>query len=116
MKEVIAIIRPAKARLTKQKLGEKGFWAYTETRVFGRGKQKGVQYLGNGEGTATFGIPFLPKRMLALVVNDEDLERAVEIFLEVNKTGEIGDGKIFISPVEDVIRIRTDERQRAALV
>lgn len=112
MKEIIALIRPGRARLTKQKLEEKGFVAYTEERVSGRGKQKGLQYSGaNGQG----GISFLPKRMVTIFINDQDVEQVVTLLNESNKTGEIGDGKIFIGPVEDVVRIRTDERHQAAL-
>ncbi len=116
MKELTAIIRPGRAKLTKQKLAEKGFVAYTEERVLGRGKQKGVQYGPEESRNGKEGISFFPKRMLTLFVNDEDLETIVSIFIEANKTGEIGDGKIFVGPAEEAIRIRTDERSRAALV
>ena len=113
VKEVIAIIRPGKAKVTKQKLAAKGFVAYTEHRVSGRGKQKGLRYQPDD---ATLGIPFLPKRMITVFVNDEDADPVVALFIEANKTGEIGDGKIFVCPAEEAIRIRTDERSRAALV
>ena len=113
MKEVIAIIRTGKAKATKQKLAEKGFVAYTEYRVSGRGKQKGLRY--PSDDTAS-GIPFLPKRMITVFVNDEDTDPVIAQFIEANKTGEIGDGKIFVCPAEEAIRIRTDERSRAALV
>lgn len=116
LKELIAIIRPGRAKLTKQKLAEKGFVAYTEERVLGRGKQKGVRYGSEGGPHGKEGISFLPKRTLTLFVNDEDLETVVSIFIEANKTGEIGDGKIFVGPADEAIRIRTDERNRAALV
>lgn len=117
MKEVIAMIRPGRAKLTKQKLSDKGFAAYTEERVLGRGKQKGLQYFPADSGAnGVYGISFLPKRMLTIFVNDEDLDQVVAALIESNKTGEIGDGKIFICPVEDTIRIRTDERKREALV
>ena len=115
MKELIAIIRPGRAKLTKQKLAEKGFVAYTEERVLGRGKQKGVQYSPEGDPNCKEGISFLPKRMLTIFVNDEEVNRAVEVLMDSNRTGEIGDGKIFVCTVEDVIRIRTDERGREAL-
>lgn len=116
MKEIVAILRPARAKVTKQKLAEKGFIAYTEERVFGRGKQKGLQY-GSSDGApgTSGGISFLPKRMLTLFVNDEDVEQVVAALVEANKTGEIGDGKIFVCPTEDAIRIRTDETKQAAL-
>ena len=115
MKEVIAIIRPGRAKLTKQKLAEKGFVAYTEERVLGRGKQKGLQY-GQGSGAeGNGGISFLPKRVLTLFIGASDLESLIGILIEANKTGEMGDGKIFVCPTEDVVRIRTDERKQAAL-
>ena len=113
MKEIIAILRPGKAKVTKQRLAEKGFVAYTEYRVSGRGKQKGLRYLPEDESS---GIPFLPKRMITVFVNDEDMDPVVALFIEANKTGEIGDGKIFVCPAEEAIRIRTDERSRAALI
>lgn len=116
MKEIIAVIRPGRAKLTKQKLAEKGFVAYTEERVLGRGKQKGLQY-GEGPGSdGGGGISFLPKRMLTLFVGAGDLESVLGVLIEANKTGEMGDGKIFVAPVADVVRIRTDERKGAALV
>lgn len=110
MKEIIAIIRPGKARATKQKLGESGFIAYTEERVKGRGKQKGLRY-----PTGEAGITFLPRRMLTLFIKTKDVAKVLEILREVNRTGEIGDGKIFICPVEDMVRIRTDERAYEAI-
>ena len=116
LKELIAIIRPGRAKLTKQKLAEKSFVAYTEERVLGRGKQKGVQYGPKGSPNGKEGISFLPKRMLTLFINDEDVETVVNILIEANKTGEIGDGKIFVGSAEEAVRIRTDERSRAALV
>ena len=116
MKEVIAIVRPGKAKLTKQKLAEKGFPAYTEDRVSGRGKQKGLQYSGDSGSDGKGGISFLPKRMLTLFVGDGDLESLLGILIEANKTGEMGDGKIFVAPVADAVRIRTDERKESALV
>ena len=112
MKELVAFIRPVRARLTKQKLAEKGFVSYTETRVSGRGKQRGLRYQPE---PSSLGIPFLPKRMMTIFVNDEEVDQAVAVFIESNRTGEIGDGKIFICPAEEAYRIRTDEKSRAAL-
>ena len=116
VKEVVAIIRPSRAKLTKQKLADKGFVAYTEERVSGRGKQKGLQYGGDSGSDGKGGISFLPKRMLTLFVGASDLESVLGVLIEANKTGEMGDGKIFIAPVTDAVRIRTDERKGAALV
>lgn len=117
MKEVIAVVRPSRAKLTKQRLAEKGFPAYTEARVSGRGKQAGLRYSGEGAApNGTGGISFLPKRALSFFVNDEDVEPLIRLMMEANKTGEIGDGKIFVCPVETAVRIRTDEMNEAALV
>ena len=119
MKEIVAILRPGRLKQTKQKLAEKGFVACTEQRVFGRGKQRGLSYTAGPQESGPengHGISFLPKRMLTLWVNDEVWEQAVAILLETNKTGEFGDGKIFVCPAEDAVRVRTDERHHAALV
>jgi len=117
MKEIVALIRLGKAKVTKQKLAEQGFVAYTEKQVLGRGKQLGLHYLGvnEGEGPTPLGISFLPKCMLAIFVNDEDVDQAVRVIQDANKTGDIGDGKIFVCRAEDVVRIRTDERGDAPL-
>lgn len=112
MKELVAFIRPVRARLTKEKLAEKGFVSYTETRVSGRGKQRGLRYQPDDSAS---GIPFLPKRMMTIFVNDEEVVQAVSVLVEANRSGEIGDGKIFVCPAEEAYRIRTDEKSRAAL-
>ncbi len=111
----MAVIRSGKARVTKQKLDEKGFWAYTEKQVLGRGKQTGLHYSAREGAAHPAGIAFLPKTMLILFVAEETVKEAVETILAANKTGEIGDGKIFISPLEEVVRIRTDERGAESL-
>ena len=116
MKEIIVLIRREKTKATKQKLADQGFIPYTEKQILGRGKQLGLHYpVGESRPWPSLGIPFLPKCMLTIFVNDEEVNRVVEILLDSNRTGEIGDGKIFVCPVEDVIRIRTDERGREAL-
>lgn len=111
MKEVIALLRPGKVKQTKQKLAEKGFVAFTQNHVSGRGKQMGLRY-PNGQ----IGIPFLPRRMLTIFVNDGDVQQLITTLIEVNRSGEIGDGKIFVCSAENVVRIRTDELNEAALV
>ena len=123
MKEIIAIIRPSRAKLTKQRLAEKGFMAYTEERVMGRGKQKGLRYSSLRNTAASLSdekheeaeVSFLPKRMLMLFVDNEDVDQAIDVLMEANKTGEIGDGKIFICQMEDAVRIRTGEKGNTAL-
>ena len=117
MKELIAIIRPGKTKLTKQKLAEQGIVSCTQERVSGRGKQKGLRYQGTTASNLSgeVRISFLSKSMLTIFLNDDGVEKAVAAILEVNKTGDIGDGKIFICPLEETIRIRTDEKAHAAL-
>ncbi|GAW93879.1 P-II family nitrogen regulator [Calderihabitans maritimus] len=120
MKEIVAIIRPNKMTRTKEVLSALGFPAFTASKVLGRGKQKGLA------GEVSFemrpellsqkgGMKYVPKRLISLVVNDEDVSLVVEVIMRVNRTGEIGDGRIFVCPVEDAIRIRTRERGKAAI-
>lgn len=105
LKEVIAVIRSGKWPENKKQLEEHGFESYTRYRVLGRGRQGGVKYAGNAEG----GIAFLPRLWVTVVVPDERVEALVEVLLCANRTGEVGDGKIFICPLSESIRIRTDE-------
>ncbi len=115
MKEITAIIRSSMWQKTKAKLMEEGFPSFTVQRVYGRGRQKGLNYLSKS-GTVEEGIRYLPKRMVTLFVQAQDAERAVQAFISVNQTGEIGDGKIFVSPLEGVERVRTGEKEKEALV
>ncbi len=115
MKEIIAIIRPHQWQKTKTRLLEEGFNAFTVHRVYGRGRQKGLQYLSKTKEVIE-GICFLPKRMITLFVPEEDVERTVELLIESNKTGEIGDGKIFVCPLEMAERVRTGEKGQEVLV
>jgi len=121
MKEIIAIVRRHQVPSSKKALEEAGFNALTIQSVEGRGKQKGV----GGWAAETdphlnpllkFETPVLeaimkwiPKRMLILAVQDDEVEKAVNAIIQVNKTGHIGDGKIFICPLEEVFRVRTGE-------
>lgn len=115
MKEIIAIIRPKQWQKTKNKLMEEGFTGFTVQRCHGRGKQKGLQYLSKS-GAAKEGIQFLPKRMVTILASDDEVQKITEILIEVNYTGELGDGKIFICPVENLENIRTGEKCAEALV
>ena len=114
MKEVIAVIRPNQWQKTKARLLEEGFTAFTVHRVHGRGRQKGLQYLKGGK--IEEGIRFLPKRMLTLFVKEEDVPAVTALLIETNQTGEIGDGKIFVCPLESVERVRTSEKGMEVLV
>ena len=114
MKEVIAIIRPNQWQKTKARLLEEGFTSFTVHRVYGRGRQKGLQYLKSGK--IVEGIRFLPKRMLTLFVKEEDVQTVSDLLIQVNRTGEIGDGKIFVSPLDAVERVRTSEKGQEVLI
>jgi nitrogen regulatory protein PII len=107
MKKITCVVRPAKLESVKERLGSEGIKGMTVTHVTGCGLQKGstAQYRGN-----LYEVNLLPKVKIELVVTDGQVDAIVEAIIAEAKTGEIGDGKIFISPVDDVIRIRTGER------
>ncbi len=112
MKKVEAIIRPFKLEDVKTALVNLGIVGMTVSEVRGFGRQKGQveRYRGS-----EFTVEFLQKLKVEVVVNDDNLESVLNAIAEAAKTGEIGDGKIFVSPVESVVRIRTGERDNAAL-
>lgn len=122
MKEIIAIIRPNKMTQTKDVLNALGFPAMTAQRVMGRGKQKAIigevsfdiqnENLLKEEGT----MRYIPKRLISLVVPDEDVSLIVEAIMRVNQTGQTGDGKLFVCPIDEAVRVRTNERGTKALV
>jgi nitrogen regulatory protein P-II 1 len=113
MNKIEAIIRPEKLEAVKEALAEKGFVGLNVINVVGRGVQKGVVYLGRaGEKTM---VDMLPKVKLQLVVRDVDTEKVINTILESARTGKIGDGKIFVIPVTEVIRVRTGERGEKAI-
>ena len=112
MKKIEAIIKPFKLEEVKENLGAAGIHGLTVTEVKGFGRQKGHTELYRG---AEYIVDFLPKIKIEIVVQDEDLDKAVDSILAAAKTGRIGDGKIFISDLEKVIRIRTDETDNKAV-
>ena len=112
MKKVEAIIKPFKLDEVKQALSEVGVAGLTATEVKGFGRQKGHTELYRG---AEYVVDFLPKVKVEVVVSDQIVGRVVEVIERAAKTGRIGDGKIFVVPVEEVIRIRTGERGEEAL-
>lgn len=114
MKEIIAVIRPNQWQKTKSALFEAGFNAITVHRVYGRGKQKGLRYLSK-TGNLEEGIVFLPKRMITIFAKDEEVELVLKIIEQTNKTGSIGDGKIFVLRLEEALRVRTGEKGDCAL-
>ena len=112
MKKIEAIIKPFKLDEVKEALHEVGIKGITVTEAKGFGRQKGHTELYRG---AEYVVDFLPKVKIEVVCDDAVLERAVEAIINSARTGRIGDGKIFVSTVEDVIRIRTGERGEDAI-
>ena len=108
MKKIEAIIRTERLEAVKNALADGGVLGLNVTNVIGRGVQKGITYQGRGGQPVS--VDMLPKIKLELVVRDADTEKAVEIILATARTGNIGDGKIFILPVKEAIRVRTGER------
>jgi nitrogen regulatory protein P-II 1 len=113
MKKIEAIIRPEKFEELKRSLADAGFVGMNTVQVTGRGAQRGIVHQGRGGQSVQ--IDMLPKLKLELVVDDADADRVCEIIINNSRTGNIGDGKIFIIPVERVIRVSTGELDRAAL-
>ena len=107
MKKIEAIIKPFKLDDVKEALNDVGIQGITVTEVKGYGRQKGHTELYRG---AEYVVDFLPKVKIEIIVADEQVARVVEAIEKSAKTGRIGDGKIFVMPIEDVLRIRTGER------
>ncbi len=112
MKKIEAIIKPFKLDEVKDQLNEKGAFGITVTEVKGFGRQKGHTELYRG---AEYVVDFLPKTKLEVVVKDEQLEEIIEVITKAAQTGRIGDGKIFVTDLQEVIRIRTEERGEDAI-
>jgi nitrogen regulatory protein P-II 1 len=112
MKKIEAIIKPFKLDEVKEALHEIGLQGITVIEAKGFGRQKGHTELYRG---AEYVVDFLPKVKLEVVLDDDQVERAVEAIQRAAHTGRIGDGKIFIMPIEDAIRIRTGERGTEAI-
>ena len=113
MNKVEAIIRPEKLEAVKEALASAGFVGLNIVNVTGRGVQKGIVH--GGRGGEEYRVDMLPKSKIELVVKDADTERAIEVIVANARTGSIGDGKIFVMPVSDAIRVRTGERGEAAI-
>ncbi len=112
MKKIEAIIKPSKLSDVKNALSEIGVKGITITEVRGFGRQKGQTEIFRG---AEYKIDFLPKIKLEIVTNDSEVNKITKIIISNSKTGEIGDGKIFISNIENVVRIRTGEKDENAI-
>jgi nitrogen regulatory protein P-II 1 len=112
MKKIEAIIKPFKLDEVKQKLTSIGITGMTVSEVKGFGRQKGHTELYRG---AEYTVDFLPKVKIEILATDEMTPKIIETIMEAAQTGKIGDGKIFVSSVEDVVRIRTSERGEEAI-
>ncbi len=112
MKKIEAIIKPFKLEEVKDALAEVGIEGMTVSEVKGFGRQKGHTEIYRG---SEYTVDFLPKIKIELVVTDQQLTKAVEAISKAAKTGKIGDGKIFVSSVEQAVRIRTEEKGESAV-
>jgi nitrogen regulatory protein P-II 1 len=113
VKKIEAIVRPEKLDEIKEALAGQGFLGLNIVHVTGRGVQKGIVHVGRGGESYT--VDMLPKVKLEVVVHDDATERAVQTIMKAAWTGNIGDGKIFVLPVEDAVRVRTGERGEVVL-
>jgi nitrogen regulatory protein PII len=112
MKKIEAIIKPFKLNEVKDALNELGIMGMTVSEVKGFGRQKGHTEIYRG---SEYTVDFLPKLKIETVLPDAQAKAAVEAIIKAAKTGKIGDGKVFVSPVDEAVRIRTDERGESAV-
>jgi len=112
MKLILAIIKPFKLDEVKDALSSIGIEGMTVTEVKGFGRQKGHTEIYRG---SEYTVDFLPKVKIEIVVTDELVTKAIDAIVKAAKTGKIGDGKVFVLPIEEAVRIRTDERGDTAV-
>jgi len=112
MKLIIAIIKPFKLEEVKDALSAIGIEGMTVTEVKGFGRQKGHTEIYRG---SEYTVDFLPKVKIEIVVTDDLVTKAIDAIVKAAKTGKIGDGKVFVLPIEEAVRIRTDERGDTAV-
>ena len=112
MKKIEAIIREEKIDAVKQALEAKSYWGMTVSQVSGRGKQKGIVLQSRA---GEYRVDLLPKIKIELVVLEEDVPAVLDAIVANARTGETGDGKIFVLPVENVVRVRTGDRDKNAI-
>ena len=112
MKQITAIVKPFKLEEVREALGDCGVTGLTVTEVKGFGRQKGHTELYRG---AEYVVDFLPKVKVEVVVKSAEVERCVDAIIKAARTGKIGDGKIFVTSVERVVRIRTGEQDESAV-
>jgi len=112
MKKIEAIVKPFKMEDVKEALAEVGVEGMTVSEVKGFGRQKGHTEIYRG---SEYTVDFLPKVKFEIVLSDDRVQKAVEVIIAAAKTGKIGDGKVFILPMEEAVRIRTEERGDSAI-
>ena len=112
MKKIEAIIREERLSDVKQALEENSYWGMTVSQVSGRGKQKGISLQSRA---GEYRVDLLPKIKIELVVLEEDVPNVLDAIISKARTGETGDGKIFVLPVETVVRVRTGDRDHNAI-
>ena len=112
MKQIVAIVKPFKLEEVREALAEVGVTGLTVTEVKGFGRQKGHTELYRG---AEYVVDFLPKVRIEAIVTDELVERSIDAIIKAARTGKIGDGKIFVTSVDQVVRIRTGEKDETAI-
>ena len=112
MKKIEAIIREERLNAVKKALEEKSYFGMTVSEVSGRGKQKGIPLQWR---VGEYRVDLLPKLKIELVVLDEDVSVAIDAIVRNARTGDTGDGKIFVLPVEQVVRVRTGDRNENAI-
>jgi nitrogen regulatory protein PII 2 len=122
VKEIIAILRPKKMAETKAALEALGYPGMTAISVLGRGRQRGIVEEVNVEirpktleSSKNAIMRYIPKRQIHLVARDEDVDKIVQAIIQTSKTGQHGDGKIFICPIDELVRVRTKERGVGAI-
>lgn len=123
MKEIIAIIRPKKVGPTKDALEKLGFPSITAAFVLGRGKQRGIAgEIGCGISEKALSqsnskrMEYIPKREISIIVKNSDVDLVVKTIISINQTTQIGDGKIFVCPLDNAVRIRTNEEGEQAVL
>jgi nitrogen regulatory protein PII 2 len=122
MKEIIAIIRPKKVGPTRNALEQLGFPSMTATAVLGRGAQRGIAAEVKADlspellATNLGGMKYIPKRLVSIIVQNADTDTVIKTIIEVNQTSQIGDGKVFVCPIEDALRVRTKEQGENAVL
>ena len=112
MKKIEAILRPEKFDIVKDALTEKGYGGMSVAEIKGHGNQKGVSEVWKGK---RYRVDLLPKTKIELVVSDNTVEQVVQTIIDVSQTGSIGDGKIFVSEISNVYRVRTGEQGDIAI-